>query len=130
MRLIVLLAGAVAVSGCATDPGAITAAYVSPVPYESFSCIQLREEAIRVSDRAAEVAGVQRKRMNNDAVATGVAIIVFWPAAFFIKGNNATEQEVAQLKGQRIAIYNASAKKHCGIEFQPDGTPVAAVQVQ
>jgi hypothetical protein len=51
-------------------------------------------------------------------VATGVAIVVFWPAAFFVGGDGPTAAELANLKGQMTAIERASIQKKCGIQFQ------------
>ena len=44
-------------------------------------------------------------------------MILFWPAAFLIKGNGANAQEVAQLKGDMDAIEQANIQKKCGIQF-------------
>jgi hypothetical protein len=44
-------------------------------------------------------------------------VILFWPAAFLIKGNGANAQEVAQLKGDMDAIEQANIQKRCGIQF-------------
>jgi hypothetical protein len=44
-------------------------------------------------------------------------VILFWPAAFLIKGNGANAQEVAQLKGNMDAIEQANIQKKCGIQF-------------
>ena len=63
-----------------------TAHNESPIQYQSYSCAQLREEAARVSARAAEASGAQNQKANNDAIATGVGAVLFWPALFFIKG--------------------------------------------
>jgi hypothetical protein len=87
------------------------------VNYASYSCGQLREEASRVSSRAIQVSGAQDQKASNDAVATGVALVVFWPAAFFIKGDSTTAAEVARLKGEMEAIEQASIQKRCGIQF-------------
>ncbi|PCI04501.1 MAG: hypothetical protein COB78_09370 [Hyphomicrobiales bacterium] len=105
------------ISGCATKPENIKASYVSPLAYESYECDQLSAEAERVSSHAADVTGVQRKKAKGDAVATGVALILFWPAVFFIKGNNATESEVARLKGEMEAIERVAIQKRCSIRF-------------
>ena len=109
---------ATALAACATRPDDISASYVSPMQYEGYSCPQLREEAARVSARATEVSGVQNSKANNDAVATGVALVVFWPAAFFLKGDGTTAAEIASLKGQMDAIEQESIRKKCGIEFR------------
>ena len=106
-------------SACASQPKDIPAAYVSPITYETYSCEQLGQEAQRISARAAEVTGAQKKKANNDAVATGVALGLFWPALCLIKGKGgATESEVARMKGEMEAIEQASIQKNCGISFQ------------
>jgi hypothetical protein len=117
MRVIIVVASALALAGCATRSNDIAAAYVSPVQYKGFSCAQLREEAARVSSRAALASGQQDQNATNDAIATGVAVVVFWPAAFLVHGNAANAQEVAQLKGDMDAIEQANIQKKCGIQF-------------
>ncbi len=109
---------AVLVSACASRSDSIAAAYVSPVAYASYSCSQLRAEATRVSSRAAQAVGAQDTKATNDAVATGVGVVLFWPALFFIKGDNTTAAEVSRLKGEMEAIEQASIQKKCGIEFR------------
>jgi hypothetical protein len=42
----------------------------------------------------------QDKKRSNDQIATGVAIVVFWPAAFFVGGDGLAAAELANLKGQ------------------------------
>lgn len=111
------IVAAIGITGCASKSENITAAYVSPLTYQSYSCPQLREEATRVSARAVQVTGAQDQKATNDAVATGVGIILFWPALLFIKGD-ATAAEVARLKGEMDAIEQASVQKRCGIQFQ------------
>lgn len=106
------------VSSCATAPDKIEASYVSPLAYESYNCNQLSQEAERLSYRAADATGVQRKKAKNDAVATGVALVLFWPALFFIKGKGANEAEVARLKGEMEAIEKVSIQKGCDIQFR------------
>lgn len=116
----VVSAGLVAVllAGCASKSSDIAAAYVSPLNYTSYSCGQLREEASRVSARAAAVSGAQDQKAQNDAVATGVALVLFWPAAFAIKGDTTSAAEVSRLKGEMEAVEQASVQKRCGIQFR------------
>jgi hypothetical protein len=114
-------------AGCASKSSDITAAYVSPIMYQNHSCQQLSMEAQGVSARAAALSGAQDQKRTNDAVATGVAIVIFWPAAFLVGGDGPTAAELAQLKGQMTAIEQASIAKNCAISFQrnasADGTP-------
>ena len=109
---------ALPVLGCATRSENIGAAYVSPVAYQSYSCAQLAQEGERVSSRAAQLSGAQDSKATSDAVATGVAVVLFWPAAFLIKGDSTTAAELSRLKGERDAIEQASIAKNCGIRFR------------
>ncbi|MEA2544606.1 MAG: hypothetical protein QOH35_5972 [Acidobacteriaceae bacterium] len=46
-------------------------------------------------------------------------------AAFFVGGDKQTAAELAQMKGQMVAVEQASNAKNCGIQFQgarPPGT--------
>lgn len=113
-------------SSCASKPQDIEAAYVSPTLYESLTCDQLREEATAVSARAIAASGAQQKKADNDAVAVGVGVVIFWPALFFAKGDGATAAEVSRLKGEMKAIEMASLKNNCGIRFEdPTAKPAA-----
>ncbi len=105
-------------AGCATPPDKVKSSYVSPVLYQSLGCTQLSEEAQRVSNRAVEISGAQKSKANKDAVATGVALVLFWPAAFLVGGDDETTAELARLKGEMEAIEMASGKKGCGIRFE------------
>ncbi len=118
MKALILVAVAVGMAGCASKSENIAAAYVSPNQYASYSCRMLEEEATRVSSRAIAASGAQDTKATNDAVATGVAVVLFWPAAFLIKGEGASAAEVARLKGEMDAIEQASIQKRCGIQFK------------
>ncbi|MQQ08779.1 hypothetical protein GFB49_09965 [Epibacterium sp. SM1979] len=112
-----IFVSALVLSGCAEKSENVGEAYVSPLAFQSMSCKQIGQEARRVSARASTVAGVQDKNANNDAVATGVALVLFFPAAFFIKGNKENAAELARLKGELTALEQAANAKNCGIEF-------------
>ena len=104
--------------GCASKSSDISASYVSPIMYQNHTCPQLAQEAQGVSSRAAQVSGAQDQKRTNDAIATGVAVVVFWPAAFLVGGDGPQAAELANLKGQMNAIEQASIQKRCGIQFQ------------
>ncbi|KIC51287.1 hypothetical protein RA29_05495 [Tateyamaria sp. ANG-S1] len=111
------MAALLAVAGCAQQADNISATYVSPLQFQSLNCTQLRQEATRVSLRASEVAGVQNKKAKDDAAATAVALVLFWPAAFFIKGDKASAAELGRLKGEMQALESASTRRGCGVTF-------------
>ena len=121
-----LSASSLGLSGCANDPKNISASYVSPIQYEGYTCPQIREEAARLSSKAAEITGVQQSKANGDAVAMGVGLVLFWPSLFFIKGDGSTATEVAHLKGQMDALEQASIKRKCNIQFQKEEPKTAA----
>jgi hypothetical protein len=112
---------ALALPACAKKSENVAASYVSPLAYQQFGCNQLAEEGERVSLRAAELSGVQDRKRTGDIVATTAAIVVFWPAAFLVKGDDAQTAELARLKGEFDAISRVSAQKGCTIQFQGRG---------
>ncbi len=125
MRIFVILALGVALGACASASSDITPAYVSPVMYQAYTCQQLAQEAQAVSTRAASLSGVQDTKRTQDGLATAAAVVIFWPAAFFVGGDKQTAAELAQMKGQMVAIEQESNMKRCGIQFQgqrPPGT--------
>ena len=105
-------------TACAEKSENIQGTYVSPMQYSSFSCNQLAAEGQRISARAAQVAGVQDKNAKNDAALTATALILFWPAAFFIKGDNENAAELSRLKGELDAVEQRAIEKNCNIDFQ------------
>lgn len=111
------VAFATLLAGCATPPKDIAPAYVSTTLYENLTCQQLRHEAEGVSARAAAAFGKQEKNRGQDAAMTTVSLVLFWPAAFFMKGDGADAAEVARLKGEMQAIEQVNRMKNCGIVF-------------
>jgi hypothetical protein len=125
MRNLGIVALAAALGGCASSAADITPTYVSPITYQSFTCQQLGQEAQAISARAATLSGAQDSQRTKDAVATTAAVIIFWPAAFLVGGDKQTAAELAQMKGQLVAVEQASIMKKCNIQFQgqrPPGT--------
>ena len=108
--LIVLLAGIL--SACASKSSKIDANYVSPLMYASYDCEMLTGEYARLIQRSNSVNKKQDDVASKDGVATGVGLVLFWPALFFID-NDDMREEVAQLKGEVIAVEQASVQKKC-----------------
>jgi hypothetical protein len=118
MRVAFAFAAAGVLVGCAKNAADISPSYVSPYQYENFTCPQLADEAQRVSARAAEAAGVQDQKATNDAVATTVGVVIFWPALFMLKGNDTVTADLARLRGEMDAIEQVSIRKSCHFQFQ------------
>ena len=114
---IIMVLSALVAGGCAQKSADISPTYVSPMMYDSYNCRQISQEASRVSGKVIEISGVQNQKASDDAVATGVALVIFWPAAFFIKGDKQTAAELGRLKGELEALERASIRRSCGITF-------------
>lgn len=120
--LIAVAALTVALAGCSTAASDIGPAYVSPLQYQAYNCPQISGEAARVSSRAAVVAGVQDSKRTDDQIATGVAVVVFWPAAFFIRGDGQAAAELARLKGEYETLEKVAIEKNCNMQFRRTNT--------
>ena len=126
-KLITALTACTVLAGCATPADNIAPAYVSTVGYQGLSCKQLALEATDISARAAAAAGMQDQKATGDAVATGVALVVFWPAFFLIRGDGTQAAEVSRLKGEMQAIETSSRRNGCGIVFDTQPKRAKAV---
>jgi hypothetical protein len=58
--------------------------------YQQYTCQQLAQEAQAVSARAGALSGAQDSQRTKDGVATAAAMVMFWPAAFFVGGDKQT----------------------------------------
>jgi hypothetical protein len=114
----VLLASSVLLTGCASSSSEVAPSYVSPLQYQHLTCAQIAAEAERVSRRVVELSGVQDSKRTSDAVTTGVAVVLFWPAAFMIKGDGQTAAELGRLKGEFEALEKVSTEKGCRTQFR------------
>ena len=75
-----------------------------------------------MSTKAAAASGAPDQKANNDTLA-GVGAVLFWPTLFLIKGDAASVQQVAQLKGDMDAIEQANIQKKCGMQFRKSDAP-------
>jgi hypothetical protein len=121
--MILLLLVAALTWGCATSSNEVAATYVSPYQFENLTCPQIAEEAQRISSRANELAGVQDSKRTKDQVATAVAVVVFWPAAFLVGGDDRNTAELARMRGELQALEKVAIRKRCNIQFQQAAPP-------
>lgn len=118
MKKMIAAAAALALLGaCAKNSKEVAATYVSPINYQSMSCNQLRQEAVRVSQRVQSSMTTQDQKAGDDAALMAVTLVLFWPAAFFINGDDANSVELGRLKGEFDAIEQANIRMNCGIQF-------------
>lgn len=117
-KFVTLTAVVAVAAGCASSADKVGGQYVSPLLYSNHDCTQLSLEAQRISSRVGVLSGVQDQKATNDAIATGVAIVVFWPAAFLVGGNDQNTAELARLKGEFETIEQVAIQKKCNIQFR------------
>lgn len=118
IRLSFIIFLSIVMASCAKSADNIEASYVSPLKYKGYGCRQIAGEMKRISARAAKLAGVVDSNATNDGVATAVAIVIFLPAAFFIKGNGPEAVEYAKLKGEMDTLEKVAKKKNCNIKIK------------
>jgi hypothetical protein len=111
-RLAVVSLGLLLAS-CASSPNNISPTYVSPMVYQNYSCDQIRVELQRIGARVSEVSGQQQRAANNDAVAMGVGLVIFWPALFFLASDNDKREELSRLRGEYDALQQAGTMRNC-----------------
>lgn len=101
------------VAGCATKPENVKATYVSPNVYSFLECEPLLAERERVIAKVAQVSQEQNDKAANDAIATGVGVVLFLPALVFLAAGDDRETELASLKGNYDALTKAAARANC-----------------
>lgn len=109
-----LFVAAALAASCASSPNSITPQYVSPMMYQGYTCDQIRLELQRIGARVSEVTGQQQRAANNDALAMGVGLVIFWPALFFLASDNDKREELSRLRGEYDALQQAANLKSCG----------------
>lgn len=109
-----LIVASLVLCACSTRSDKVSAQYVSPVQYQSYTCNQVRMEMQRLGRRVNEVAGVQDSEATKDSVAMGIGLVVFWPALFFMIGQD-KEQELSRLKGEFEALEQVAIQKECDV---------------
>ena len=105
------------VTGCATSPNEMTASYVSPLIYQSFDCQQLVMESDRVSRRVQSMHAKLAEKESDDSAKMAVGLILFWPALFFLDGDEDGAIEYKRLKGESEAIHQAAVAKKCDLKL-------------
>jgi flagellar motility protein MotE (MotC chaperone) len=100
-------------AGCAKSSDEISAAYISPLVYQDFTCNQLAAEFRRINARASEVAQVQDDEAEGDTAAMAIGLVLFWPALFFLAGDD-REHEFRRLTGELEAVEKAVIQNNCG----------------
>jgi hypothetical protein len=108
------------VSACAPTPESIAPAYVSEVPYRNWTCEQLGEENVRLTQALSTASVAQNNARTNDTV----GIILIGLPVGSMSGQSIAPQ-IALYKGQLEAVHRASIRNSCPemTRILPSGTP-------
>tara|TARA_B100001964_G_scaffold75360_1_gene85618 strand:- start:1455 stop:2039 length:585 start_codon:yes stop_codon:yes gene_type:complete len=120
MVVTIFLIGVIFLSGCASKPGDIVPAYVSPLLYEKYNCEQIAMEMDRVSRRLNEVLTNVKRKRNADSRNMAIGMVLFWPSLFFIKGDGPEAVEFARLQGEAEALEKVAIQKMCDQSMLPE----------
>ena len=71
-------------------------------------------ELLKVNRKVLEITGAQQKLADKDSAAMGIGLVIFWPALFFLIGDNKKE-ELARLKGEYEALEQAAIQNECDV---------------
>ena len=104
---------AVILPGCATRPDNVVASSVSSSRYADRTCKSLSRELDEVQDALRVQSAKLNDKANQDAVVTGVGVILFWPVLFALGNNAGLEGDVARLKGEEQAIRKQMREADC-----------------
>jgi hypothetical protein len=107
-KFVLVAALCAAATACAPTPESIAPAYVSEVPYRSWTCDQLGEENARLQQALATASQQQSNARSNDTV--GV-ILIGLPVGS-MSGQSIAPQ-IALYKGQTEAVHRASIRNSC-----------------
>lgn len=119
--LLLVLFVVAAIAGCAKSPDSIAPAYVSERAYDNLDCAQLVEEQMNVNAAFSVASQQQSDARTNDIV--GVVLLGL-PVSTLSGGNVA--YQVADLKGQQVAIQRTMTRKRCSAATARAAGAVAA----
>ncbi|MFK7754660.1 MAG: hypothetical protein AB8B51_19190 [Sedimentitalea sp.] len=111
--LLPLVLGATVLAGCAEQAKNVQSNYVSPSTFVGLSCSQLLSERNEIARSVNTLVEEQNKAATTDAVATGVALVLFWPAAFLLATTDDKSNALASAKGNYDAITLRMEQQRC-----------------
>jgi len=123
-----IVAVAVLLAGCASDPNKIAGTYVSPYKYRAHDCDQIILELDYVSRRAEQLyTSLKSEARKDQAQAGGFTTLGFftfglgWLGLATLEGGDGPESyEYANLKGEYDALRWAATEKKCELPEKLD----------
>ncbi|HET9338848.1 MAG TPA: hypothetical protein VFQ55_07610 [Casimicrobiaceae bacterium] len=100
---------------CASRPDNVVASHVSTSRYADRTCRSLARELDEVQDALRTQSAKLNDKATQDAVVTGIGVILFWPVLFALGNNAGLEGDVARLKGEEQAIRKQMRDADCEV---------------
>lgn len=98
---------------CASRPENVVASHVSTSRYADRTCKSLARELDEVQDALRAQSAKLNDKATQDAVVTGIGVVLFWPVLFALGNNAGLEGDVARLKGEEQAIRKQMRDADC-----------------
>lgn len=108
MKRLLWLAPILGLAACAPTPESIQPAYVSEVPYQSWTCTQLSEETGRLSNALSTASTQQNTARSND-----VAGVIFLGLPVGSMSGQSIAPQIARYKGEQEAVHKAMIRNNC-----------------
>ena len=108
-----------ALSACAQASGDVRPVYTPATAYADYNCDQLQAKLLEIQQQVMTVSGQQDQKRKIDQAATGVGLVLFWPALIAMPLTADHKRELGELKGQYEAIGRESEVKQCRIGAVP-----------
>ena len=110
---LIFLAGIFLVS-CASAPGDLGSQYVPASTYSNLTCDKISASLRTKNNRLSNLYATLDKKRSTDNIQTGLGLLIFWPALFFLEGGDGPDAaEYRKLKGEVEALGEASINKGC-----------------
>ncbi len=100
---------------CATAPENIAPQPILASTYDAYDCPQIKAELVRVQGRLQTVVDMQGKQARHDKLLTSAIIFSPAMATIMLVASKDLKKEVGDLKGQYIALSEASAARKCQV---------------
>lgn len=124
-RDFLVLAATIALSACASSSDDVVATYVSPREFADHTCEDLIEEHQTVRSQVFQLSDAQDDRASQDAAVTAAGVILFWPALFFIEGDDSQTYQLSEMKGRQQTLETVIRENDCD---NPSRAPESAFE--
>ncbi len=105
--------------GCTSHPDNHSGIYISPYKYKDYSCEQVAVDILGISKKIGSAYKAAEVERQQDQALTTLGMTIFFPALFFLDGDELDLERYGYLKGEMEALLIAGEQKGCNIEILP-----------